>query len=235
MTERIAHRFFTVFAKNADYILDLHSAEFPDELIPHIRIRVDSPSKKYLNLVASTGINAVWVGPSLKGMLQTEAYREGIPTSTIEIGAAGIITGTNVDIGTNAVMNAMHVLGMIEGEANIPDHQIILASNESWVRSPIGGIFKPIIRLGQFVRAGDNIGDIIDPTSYETHDLIAPFPGIVTGMTHQPIVRSGTRLCMLVDFDRSDPTRHLKQTPKLPNTAYHPNAYLERLMQQMDE
>ena len=235
MTERIAHRFFTVFAKNADYILDLHSAEFPDELIPHIRIRVDSPSKKYLNLVASTGINAVWVGPSLKGMLQTEAYREGIPTSTIEIGAAGIITGTNVDIGTNAVMNAMHVLGMIEGEANIPDHQIILASNESWVRSPIGGIFKPIIRLGQFVRAGDNIGDIIDPTSYETHDLIAPFPGIVTGMTHQPIVRSGTRLCMLVDFDRGDPTRHLKQTPKLPNTAYHPNAYLERLMQQMDE
>jgi len=234
MTERIAHRFFTTFAMHSDYILDLHSAEFPDELIPHIRIRVENPSQKYLDLVASTGINAVWVGPSLKGMLQTESYRVKIPTSTIEIGAAGIITGTNVDIGTNAVMNVMHVLGMIEGEAVVPDHQVILASNEAWVRSPIGGLFKPSIRLGQFVRTGDHIGDIIDPTSFETHDLISPFPGIVTGMTHQPIVRSGTRLCMLVDFDSSDPTRHLKKTPKLRNASYRPNAYLEVLMRQMD-
>ena len=79
MTERVAHSFFTIFARQADYIIDLHSAEFPDELIPHIRIRVDRPTRAYLDLVASTGINAVWKGPSIKGMLQTQAFQSKIP------------------------------------------------------------------------------------------------------------------------------------------------------------
>jgi len=230
MTERIAHSFFDVFVREADYIIDLHSAEFPDELIPHIRIRVDEPSREYLDLVVSTGINAVWKGPSLKGMLQTESYRIGVPCTTIEIGAAGKIIRDNVEVGTTAVKNVMYVLGMLEGVAEIPSHQIVLASNRPWVRSPIGGIFKPAINLGQFVKSGENIGDIIDPTSFEDHDLISPLSGIVTGLTNQPIVRSGTRVTMVIDFDREDLTKHLVEAPALPNSKPKENEYLIDLM-----
>jgi len=235
MTERIAHRFFSFFVNGADYIIDLHSAEFPDELIPHIRIRVDEPTKEYLDLVASTGINAVWKGPSIKGMLQTEAHRISIPCTTIEIGAAGIITRNNVAVGTDAVKNALRVLGMISGTAKIPDHQIVLASNEAWVRSPIGGIFKPSITLGRFVKKGEIIGDIIDPTSFETHDLPSPISGIITGVTNQPIVRSGTRLMMVVDFDTKNLTKHLAKTPALPNAEYIPNEYFSLLLKDLNE
>ncbi len=230
MTERVAHSFFTVFAARADYIIDLHSAEFPDELIPHIRIRVDRPTRPYLNLVASTGINAVWKGPSVKGMLQTQAFVNKIPCVTVEIGAAGVITKADVLIGTTAVRNVMAVLGMIDREASIPDRQILLQSNEAWIRSPFGGIFKPAITLGQLVKKGDVIGDIIDPTSYKTEDIESPLSGIVTGMSHQPIVRSGTRLAMVVDFDREHLKRHLVRTPKLPNAVYRQNEYLVTLM-----
>ncbi len=230
MTERVAYSFFTIFAERADYIIDLHSAEFPDELIPHIRIRVDRPTRPYLDLVASTGINAVWKGPSVKGMLQTQAFLRKVPCVTIEIGAAGIITKADVLVGTTAVKNVMAVLGMIDGQASIPDRQILLQSNESWVRSPFGGIFKPAITLGQFVKQGDIIGDIIDPTSYKTEDIESPLSGIVTGVSHQPIVRSGTRLAMVVDFDRTHLKRHLVRTPKLPNALYRQNEYLVALM-----
>ena len=233
MTERIAYQFFNEFAQKADYILDIHSAEFPDELIPHIRVRVENPSRKYLDLVASTGIDAVWKGPQMKGMLQIEAFNIGIPCTTIEIGAAGIITGANVNIGTTAVKNVMYVLGMVDGIAQIPERQIVLASNEAWVRSPIGGIFKPVIHLGQFVKIGEEIGDIIDPTSFEEHDLPSPLSGIVTGMTHQPIVRSGTRLAMVVDFDRKNLDKHLEKTPRLPNAEYKQNEYLGALIKEM--
>ncbi len=177
MTERIAHSFYTIFAQRADYILDLHSAEFPDELIPHIRVRVDRPTRPYLDLVASTGINAVWKGPSIKGMLQTQAFQDKIPCVTIEIGAAGVITKADVQVGTTAVTNVMTVLGMIEGTASIPDRQLLLQSNEAWIRSPFGGIFKPAIALGHFVKKGDIIGDIIDPTSYRTEDIESPCRG----------------------------------------------------------
>ncbi|MBN2223773.1 MAG: succinylglutamate desuccinylase/aspartoacylase family protein [Deltaproteobacteria bacterium] len=230
MTERVAHSFFTTFAQRADYILDLHSAEFPDELIPHIRIRVDRPTRPYLDLVASTGINAVWKGPSVKGMLQTQAFQDKIPCVTIEIGAAGVITKADVLIGTTAVKNVMAVLGMIDEKASISDRQILLQSNEAWVRSPFGGIFKPAISLGQLVKKGDVIGDIIDPTSYKTEDIESPLSGIVTGISHQPIVRSGTRLAMVVDFDRNHLKRHIIRTPKLPNALYRPNEYLVALM-----
>lgn len=230
MTERVAHSFYTVFAERADCILDLHSAEFPDELIPHIRIRVDRPTRPYLDLVASTGVNAVWKGPSIKGMLQTQAFQSKIPCVTIEIGAAGAITRADVLVGTTAVKNVMAVMGMIEGKASIPDRQILLQSSEAWVRSPFGGIFKPAIALGQFVKKGDIIGDIIDPTSYKTEDIESPLSGIVTGMSHQPIVRSGTRLAMVVDFDRTHLKRHIMPTPKLRNAVYRQNEYLVALM-----
>jgi predicted deacylase len=230
MTERVAHSFYSIFAQRADYILDLHSAEFPDELIPHIRVRVDRPTRPYLDLVASTGINAVWKGPSIKGMLQTQAFQNKIPCVTIEIGAAGVITKADVQVGTTAVTNVMTVLGMIEGTASIPDRQILLQSNEAWIRSPFGGIFKPAIALGQFVKRGDIIGDIIDPTSYKTEDIESPLSGIVTGVSHQPIVRSGTRLAMVVDFDKSHLKRHLSTTPKLLNARYRQNEYLVSLM-----
>jgi predicted deacylase len=230
MTERIAGRFFSIFARRADYIIDLHSAEFPDELIPHIRQRVHRPTRRILELVASTGVNAVWKGPSIKGMLQTQAVEINVPCVTIEIGAAGLITKRDVLVGTTAVKNVMHVLGMIEGTALVPDRQILLESNEAWVRSPIGGIFKPAIELGQFVEEGSAIGDIIDPTSYKTEDIASPLSGIVTGMSHQPIVRSGTRLAMVVDFDKANPKRHVVRTPRLPNAEYRPNDYLGALM-----
>ena len=230
MTERIAHRFFLTFARRADYILDIHSAEFPDELIPHIRVRVERPTKRFLEQVASTGINAVWKGPSIKGMLQTEAFKIGIPCVTIEIGAAGMITRTDVTVGTTAARNVMTVLGMIKGTAQVPDRQILLASNEAWVRSPIGGIFKPAVTLGHFVREGSTIGDIIDPTSFDSRDIPSPLSGIVTGVSHQPIVRSGTRLAMVVDFDKANLRKHLIRTPKLPHAEYRQNEYLGTLM-----
>lgn len=230
MTERVAHSFFAIFARRADYIIDLHSAEFPDELIPHIRIRVDRPTRQYLDLVASTGINAVWKGPSIKGMLQTQAFQSKIPCVTVEIGAAGAITKSDVTVGTTAVKNVMAVLGMIDEKASIPDRQILLQSNEAWIRSPFGGIFKPAITLGQFVKKGDVIGDIIDPTSYKTEDIESPLSGIVTGMSHQPIVRSGTRLAMVVDFDKTHLKRHLVPSPRLPNAVYRQNEYLVALI-----
>jgi predicted deacylase len=233
MTERVAHSFYTIFARQADYILDLHSAEFPDELIPHIRVRVDRPTKAYHDLVASTGINAVWKGPSIKGMLQTQAFQNKIPCVTIEIGAAGVITKADVLVGTTAVRNVMAVLGMIDGTASVPDRQIILQSNEAWIRSPFGGIFKPAIDLGQFVKRGDVIGDIIDPTSYKNEDIESPLSGIVTGISHQPIVRSGTRLAMVVDFDKSNLKRHLVPTPRLQNARYRQNEYLVALMKEL--
>jgi hypothetical protein len=57
--------------------------------------------------------------------------------------------------------------------------------------------------------------------------------GIVTGMTNQPIVRSGTRLAMVVDFNKEDLTKHLTATPNLPHAEYIQNEYLGALIKEI--
>ncbi|MGA1875018.1 MAG: succinylglutamate desuccinylase/aspartoacylase family protein [bacterium] len=219
LTERVAHFFFESIIPYADYIIDLHSAEFPDEMIPHIRLRTDSGlDEEFKRLINSTGINTVWQGPPISGMLQVEAAKLGIHCLTIEIGAAGLINSNNVKVGLSACENVMKILGMIKGVAKIPRFQIILKSNEEWIRSPSGGIFKPDIHLGHMVRKGQKIGDVIDPTSFSSGNILSSLDGIVTGITHQPIIRSGTRLCMIVHFDNEQKDKHFLQVnPSLPN------------------
>lgn len=220
LTERIAFFFFEHIVRSVDYILDLHSAEFPDEMIPHLRLRSDSaPDEVYQKLMHSTSINIIWQGPPINGMLQVEAAKIGIRCLTIEIGAAGLINSNNVKVGLTACENVMKILGMIKGITKIPRWQIMLKSNEKWIRSPSGGIFKPEIHLGQMVRKGQKIGDILDPTSFQSGNILSPLDGIVTGLTHQSIIRSGTRLCMIVHFDNEQRDKHfLYADPSWPNT-----------------
>ncbi len=236
LTERVAHFFFENIVPYADSIIDLHSAEFPDEMIPHIRLRSESTMQDRVsspghslndeakrNVIShnqfmnSTGINVIWQGPAVNGMLQVEAARIGIKCLTIEIGAAGLINGNNVKVGLSACENVMKVLGMIKGVARIPKFQILLKSNEEWIRSPSGGIFKPDIHLGQMVRKGQKIGDIMDPMSFHSGNILSPLQGIVTGITHQSIIRSGTRLCMIVPFDKECKDQHSLYVDYLPN------------------
>jgi|GEM_PF-728449 len=218
LTERVAHFFFENFVPQADYIIDLHSAEFPDEMIPHIRLRLESAGDEIHNqFMNSTGISVIWQGPSVNGMLQVEAAKIGIRCLTIEIGAAGLINSNNVKVGLSACENVMKVLGMIKGKAKIPRFQILLKSNEEWIRSPSGGIFKPDIRLGQIVREGQKIGDIMDPVSFHSGNIFSPLEGIVTGITHQSIIRSGTRLCMVVPFNKECKDQHSLYIDNLPN------------------
>jgi len=229
LTERMAYFFFERILSMADYVVDLHSAEFPDEMLPHIRVRIDNPSDDYWLLVHASGIEVIWRGPSVAGMLQTEANRNGIPCITIEIGAADLVTEKNVEVGIKAIENIMNVLGMIDGEAMVPSQQISLASNEEWIRAHIGGIYKPDIELGALIEKGQKIGDILDPTSFEMDNIISPIKGFITGITHRSIVRSGTRLAMLVNFDLGNLSRHLIDVPSLPNVRFVENRFLNML------
>jgi len=231
LTERVAYFFFENIVRRTDYIIDLHSAEFPDELIPHIRLRKNSPpDEEFRKLMHSTGINVIWHGPAINGMLQVEAAGIGVQCLTIEIGAAGLINSSDVKAGQDACENVMKILGIIKGVAKIPRFQIILESDEQWIRSATGGIYKPDIHLGQLVRKGQKIGDIMDPTSFKAGNILSPLDGIVTGITHQSIIRSGTRLCMIVHFDNEQKDKHfLMVNPSMPHAKIIENKLWQKI------
>jgi hypothetical protein len=67
------------------------------------------------------------------------------------------------------------------------------------------------------VREGQKIGDIMDAMSFHSGNILSPLEGIVTGITHQSIIRSGTRLCMIVPFNKERQDQHSLYVYGLPN------------------
>ncbi|MFQ5800918.1 MAG: succinylglutamate desuccinylase/aspartoacylase family protein [Candidatus Hydrothermarchaeales archaeon] len=234
LTEQVAYTFFNKIAKNADYIIDFHSAEYPEIFLPHARIRKRDRSGRSLEMINAFGTDIVWEQKGSEGMFQVNAIKKGIPTITIEIGAGANVDREGIQLGIRGVYNVMKVRGMIEGKAKIPEYQILIKKKRSWLRSPIGGIFETKIKLGKIVREGMQLGKIIDPLSYGEMELTSPVNGIVAGLRTHPVVRTGTRLFFLLEYKKVggkfgiDP-KHLIEVPQLPNSVYRKNRLLERI------
>jgi predicted deacylase len=234
LTEQIAYTFFNKMARTADYIIDFHSAEYPEVFLPHARIRKKDRSGRSMEMINAFGTEIVWDQKGPEGMLQVNAIKRKIPAITIEIGAGANVDRKGIGIGIKGVINVMRTLGMINGTAKIPDHQILIRKKRSWFRSPIGGIFETDRRLGDIVRKDAFIGKIFDPFSFDETEIFAPVNGIVAGLRNHPVVRSGTRLFFLLEYKRVgegfgiDP-KHLIEVPRLPNSVYTKNKILERI------
>jgi predicted deacylase len=233
LTEQAAYTFFNKVVKNSDYIIDFHSAEFPEVFLPHARVRKKDRSGRSMEMINAFGTEIVWEKKGPEGMLQVNAIKRRIPTITIEIGAGANVDKKGIKIGVKGVYNVMRVLGMIAGKARVPDRQIIIRKRRSWLRSPVGGIFESVVKLGDIVKHGESIGKILDPLSYEEMEISSPVNGIVAGLRNHPVVRTGTRLFFLLEYKLGescdiDPN-HLIEVPKLPNSIYRKNRLLEKI------
>jgi predicted deacylase len=236
LTEQTAYAFFNKIARNADYIIDFHSAEYPEEFLPHARIRKRDRTGRSLELVNAFGTEIVWDQKGSEGMLQVNTIKRKIPTTTIEIGAGAKVDKKGIKLGVRGVFNVMRTLGMLEGEARIPNYQILIRKKRSWFRSPIGGIFESEIKLGDIVKRGDPLGKIFDPFSYDEKLIHAPVYGIVAGLRNHPVVRSGTRLFFLLEYRRDGggfgiDSKHLIKVPPLPNSVFIKNRLLEKIIE----
>lgn len=232
ITQQLAHFFYSNIAMEADYIIDFHSAEYPDIMLPHTRIRTTDPSEKSNLLAHAFSTELIWEGKGEPGMLQVCAARDGKAVITVEIGAASGLEEEGIEAGIKGVNNVMTVLGMIKGTALILDYQIYVKSSEKWQRSPHGGIFRPFVKLGDIIETGQELGEIADPFNLKIEKIRAKSSGLVAGIKISPVVRTGTRLFFLL------PPREqgggvseidLKKVPKLPNSKKVKNKILETI------
>lgn len=235
ITQQLAHFFYTEIVELADYIIDFHSAEYPDVMLPHIRVRsTDSTGRsKLLSRAYSTEI--IWEGEEINGMLQVCAIRAGKAAITVEIGAAGALVEEDIEAGMKGIKNVMMVLGMLEGTADVLNYQIHIKSDEQWKRSPHGGIFRPFVKLGDIVKKGQVLGEIADPFNLKVDQIKAESSGLVAGVKISPVVRTGTRLFFLL------PPREVKKwieeitlvkVPELPNSRHVENQLLQKVRRQ---
>lgn len=201
---RIAHIFLEKIAKNADYLIDLHTGAVHRSNLP--QIRADLEDSETQTLAKAFGTPIILHSSIRDGSLRGVATQLGLKVLLYEAGEALRIDPVYVKVGLRGILSAMQHLKMLPTATNtkIIKHPPTAAKSSYWERAPGGGLFKAQVKLGDRVHKGQAIGNVTDPMEVLTEisePISANHEGIVIGMNYLPLVNEGDALFHIARFD----------------------------------
>ena len=150
LTERIVAKLWDEVVKDCDVVLDLHEGgkAFMARYI-HARgteetDRIVGEQNKQLFRWFGQGVpvlGGVRTQSYMMGSLSVQAGLMEIPCIGIELGGGGRLWEDMVSIGVQGVLNIMIGLGMIQGELVGQSDKQYVASESSWPKTNLGGLF----------------------------------------------------------------------------------------------
>ncbi|MCA9110038.1 MAG: succinylglutamate desuccinylase/aspartoacylase family protein, partial [Planctomycetaceae bacterium] len=101
-----------------------------------------------------------------------------------------------VETAARGVKNVLRALGMLEGEVERPNYQVLIEKTK-WVRAERGGFLQFHVAPGDIVNACQPLATNTNLLGHERSILYAPFESVVVGMTTLPAVSPGEPVCHL--------------------------------------
>lgn len=196
LTSRFARTFFDEIVRKCDFVIDLHSAAWTRTNFPNVRADLSNPV--IAKFASSLGCEIIVNDKGPKGSLRQEAVRAGVPTVLLEAGEVNKVEPMVVEFGLRMITGALYGLGMIEKKGREPLYQAVV-KRSVWVRAEVGGLLDYHVAPGDIVDKGHPIATSMTLLGEEQHVIVAPFGGVVIGMTTLPAVMPG------------DPVIHLGQ------------------------
>ena len=208
LTERMANMIWSELVSHADEVVDLHTSGRKSPV--WVFYEADGVSEKAPRETALRSEElARLFGPPIL-YIEAEAYGgrktlrascvdNGIPAIVPELSGAGYFEEEVVQLTHRGLRNIMINMGIIEGEIQLPEKQVKL----KWTANPRdysastskGGVFVPLVKLGDIVEKGQEIGFIYSPRTFETLEtLYAPQDGYVFTIRENPVAHIGDRL-----------------------------------------
>ena len=186
----IAHAIFTNVLSRCDALVDLHTASNQRANVPQIRADLTNPAVR--DLAVHFGLGIVVGGSGPEGSLRGEAVKADIPAIIYEAGQPLRFEEDEIDRGVLGVENVMAYLNMTDRAIRkTPDDRVYVRSKWVRVARGQGGFFFPTTKLGDVVRIGDSLGEVVDPLTDATFEVISPIEGEVIGMAFPQPVLSG--------------------------------------------
>ncbi|WP_101294356.1 succinylglutamate desuccinylase/aspartoacylase family protein [Halegenticoccus soli] len=202
--ERMAARLWE-YAGDADAIVDLHTGS-PEMLTHAVYLRGDERSRELaeafgtellLAEAAGEDADAEWAQRDFGGKLRVAATREGIPSITPELAHNKQLVEPAIETGVRGLLNVLRHLGMLPGEPEVPPARTIARNHLGRVTAADSGLFVPGdgAELGREVEAGDRLGRVYDPTTYETLQAVeVDRDGILYSVAREATVTVGRTL-----------------------------------------
>lgn len=185
----VANEVFNGVVRHCTHLVDLHTGSNLRANMP--QIRVDPTIPEAAALAREFGVGVVIEGAGPAGSLRREACKAGIAAIIYEAGPPQVFLEPEIERGVQGVRNIMAHLQMISTKEK--RSRSTLLARSFWQRVPVdqGGIYLPIVSLGDAVKTGQLLGTIADPVTDVVHRIVAQETGIVIGMALPQIVLSG--------------------------------------------
>ena len=198
--ERIANQLFCEIVERSDYGIDLHTAASGRTNYPNVR--ADLRNVDVRDLAIQFGSEVILNGPGPRKSLRREACNAGCPTIVVEGGETLKVEPAVSKTMVRGIKSVLRHFEMIEDYSDVPDIQIIV-ERAKWVRANRGGFLQFHVRPGQFVKHDQPLATNTDLLGREQGILVAPFDGVILGMTTLPAVSPGHPVCHVAELPPS--------------------------------
>lgn len=209
LSERIAHAIFNEFVLKADFIVDFHSALAGCNIHPFVYVDpADDETGTLavrLRMAQAFGTDLAYhkkrgskLGTSaMGGALSTQADQHRKPLLMAEMGESGRISWDVVGRGVEGALNMLRELGILAGTPAKPREQRTF-STIGLLHGEHAGLFHPKVGLGEEVRKGQLLAEVVDVFTHAAHPVTAPNDGIVLRLMLTSPVMPGAELAWVV-------------------------------------
>lgn len=172
ITERVANFITNNVISKADFFLDMHSGDAPEDLFPYgayySNSKMPEISKTGKEMAIALGYDYLvnfntdgkkYMDKSELSLYCTaEAFKRGIPSIDIECGRLGIVEETAINKIEKSVFSLLRHLKFLPVDRSIVKKAPIEINNRSYFTSKNNGFFYPLKKAGEIVEKGTQLG-----------------------------------------------------------------------------
>ena len=190
----------------ADFYIDLHSAGV--KLLMPTMIGYDAQDPRSREAAYAFGAPVMWGHPNIEpGRTISFARSRGIPSVYAEARGGGRVHPDDLRVYTQGVRNLMVHLGILPGEVpqSHPRRHLYGDGNtDSSLTTGERGFLIPTVTLLQDVKAGDELGRVVNLHGETVETILAPCDGVVALIRQWPVVEPGEPTFLITGVESSE-------------------------------
>jgi len=200
--ERMAASLWAL-VEDADAVVDLHTGS--RDMLTHVVFREGDDDARALGTAFGTDLllgepaaddaDEEWHARDFGGKLRVAAADADIPAITPELAHNRAIVEPAVETGVTGVCNVLATLGVLDRSVAANGDPVLARNHLGRVTAEDSGLFRPApdLAVGDAVAAGDPLGTVYDPTTYEVrHAAVADQDGVLYSLNQGAIVTAGS-------------------------------------------
>lgn len=134
---------------------------------------------------------------NIAGALDYQCLAAGTLAFMLELGSGSRLQPPNVALAEAGFATLARQMGILPGTPSDRATQLRTVSRRGWITADEGGLFVPRCQAGDFVAAGESLGDLLGLDGSLTP--VPPFErdGVLIGLRVDPVVHTGERLAFV--------------------------------------